>query len=454
MDDGKFYIDTKNSSDGRIALNANKADKDKLGNTINETYITTEEEVENTGPIPKVDAEFLGGIEASEYITNTEAIAQYVQTKPNDILSVNNQNVYPVTYYNQIIMPDGSKWNGTVGSGTGNVKTVNSKSPDNTGNIQLNANDVGARSNTWMPNANDVGARPNNWLPTPQEIQALPVNGTAANSNLLAGLPPTFYMPCHNFLDNSFFYYLYMINQRNYGGNTVQNYEPLIDRWRAYEYNNRTKLELDTNTGYCKLTGEMYQGLCLYELPTINVPYTIAVYFYDGSVLCASGNIPFSTSTPISFTQNSFTISGNVYVPTTEEANNGAIPMLYVSLKDTSNTYNKKILVAVALYLGEFTSETVPPYVVKEPGAEFAKCLRYLQMPSMSMWNYEQWKYVPMLPMVTTPSVTLHADDEYTTTYPNIYASGNDTVWLERNYSDGSGDTAIFDGYVELSCEP
>lgn len=336
-------------------------------------------------------------------------------------------------------MPDGSKWNGTVGSGTGNVKTVNLKSPDGAGNIQLNANDVGARSNTW--------------LPTPQEIQALPVDGTAANSQKLGGLSPTFYMPCHNFLDNSFFYYLYMINQRNYGGNTVQNYEPLIDRWRAYEYNNRTKLELDTNTGYCKLTGEMYQGLCLYELPTINVPYTIAVYFYDGSVLCASGNIPFSTSTPISFTQNSFTISGNVYVPTTEEANNGAWPMFYVSLKDTSSTYNKKILVAVALYLGEFTSETVPPYVVKEPGAEFARCLRYLQMPSISMWNYEIWKYVPMLPMVTTPSATLHAYD-YTTTFPEVHASSYSEVYLERNYDDGSGDTDIFDGYVELSCEP
>lgn len=351
-------------------------------------------------------------------------------------------------------MPDGSKWNGTVGSGTGNVKTVNSKSPDNTGNVQLNASDVGARPDTWTPNANDVGARPNTWLPTPQEIQALPVDGTAANSNLLAGFPPTYYLPYHNFLDNSFFYYLYMINQRLYDGSAVRDYTPLIDRWRAYTYNNRTKLELDTNTGYCKLTGEMYQGLCLYELPALNIPYTVAVYFYDGSILCASGNITQSTGTPISLTQDSFTVSCNVVVPTTEEANNGAIPMLYVSLKDTSSASNKKILVAVALYLGTLTSETVPPYVVKEPGAEFAKCLRYLQMPSISMWNYEEWKYVPMLPMIVPPSATLHAYEEYTTTYPEVHVSDQFEVYLERNTSDGSGDTAIFDGYVELSCEP
>lgn len=292
------------------------------------------------------------------------------------------------------------------------------------------------------------------YKPTAEDVGALPVDGTAANSNLLAGFPPTYYAPQHNFLDNSFFYYIYMINQHNYDGTTAQDYEPLIDRWRAYEYNNRTKLEIDTNTGYCKLTGVMYQGLSLLELPTTNIPYTVAVYFYDGSVLCASGNITWNTGTAFSLTQNSFTISCDVYMPTTEEANNGALPLLYVSLKDTSSASNKKILVAAALYLGEFTSETVPPYIPKEPGAEFAKCLRFLQMPSMSMWNYEEWKYVPMLPMVTQPSVTLHADDEYTTTYPNIYASGNDTVWLERNYSDGSGDDAIFDGYVILSCEP
>ena len=28
IDDGKFYIDTNNSSNGRVALNANKADRD------------------------------------------------------------------------------------------------------------------------------------------------------------------------------------------------------------------------------------------------------------------------------------------------------------------------------------------------------------------------------------------------------------------------------------------
>ena len=38
-DDGKFYIDTTNTVAGRIALNAEKADKDGDGNIIKNTYL-------------------------------------------------------------------------------------------------------------------------------------------------------------------------------------------------------------------------------------------------------------------------------------------------------------------------------------------------------------------------------------------------------------------------------
>ena len=50
------------------------------------------------------------------------------------------------------------------------VQSVNGK----TGAVVLNADDVGARPNTWMPTAAEVGARPSDWMPTADEIGAAP----------------------------------------------------------------------------------------------------------------------------------------------------------------------------------------------------------------------------------------------------------------------------------------
>lgn len=44
--------------------------------------------------------------------------------------------------------------------GSGSVVSVNSKSPDSSGNVTLTAEDVGARDNTWTPNAFEVNAAP------------------------------------------------------------------------------------------------------------------------------------------------------------------------------------------------------------------------------------------------------------------------------------------------------
>lgn len=51
---------------------------------------------------------------------------------------------------------------------TSAVTSVNGK----IGNVVLNATDVGARPNTWMPTAADVGARSNNWMPTASQVGA------------------------------------------------------------------------------------------------------------------------------------------------------------------------------------------------------------------------------------------------------------------------------------------
>lgn len=53
---------------------------------------------------------------------------------------------YPITSYNQIVMPDGTFWDGQASGSEGTVKSVNSKEADENGNVELTASDVGALS--------------------------------------------------------------------------------------------------------------------------------------------------------------------------------------------------------------------------------------------------------------------------------------------------------------------
>lgn len=93
---------------------------------------------------------------------------------------------------------------GKDGRGTVNSVRVSgvTYAPDEAGNVQLSAEDVGARaeswmpsaedvgarSDTWMPSAEDVGARADTWMPSASDIGALPESGTAADSSKLGGL--------------------------------------------------------------------------------------------------------------------------------------------------------------------------------------------------------------------------------------------------------------------------
>lgn len=82
--------------------------------------------------------------------------------------TVNSVRVSGVTY-----APDDSGVVDLGELGGGDVQTVNSVAPDDAGNVQLSAKDVGARADDWMPSAEDVGA--------------LPSSGTAADASKLGG---------------------------------------------------------------------------------------------------------------------------------------------------------------------------------------------------------------------------------------------------------------------------
>jgi hypothetical protein len=52
------------------------------------------------------------------------------------------------------------------------ARNINGKSLEN--DIVLTAEDVGARSNTWLPTPAEIGARPNSWTPTAEQVGARP----------------------------------------------------------------------------------------------------------------------------------------------------------------------------------------------------------------------------------------------------------------------------------------
>lgn len=76
IDDGKFYIDTDDTPEGRIVLNAARADSDRLNNIIDETYITDEELGEIIDGVPaSINADTLGGKLASDYVLKTDRVS-------------------------------------------------------------------------------------------------------------------------------------------------------------------------------------------------------------------------------------------------------------------------------------------------------------------------------------------------------------------------------------------
>lgn len=79
----------------------------------------------------------------------------------------------------------GKKDGGEGGKGT--VTSVNGEGPDEGGNVQLSAEDVGARPDSWTPSAADVGARPDTWTPSAGDVGALPADGKAKDSERLGG---------------------------------------------------------------------------------------------------------------------------------------------------------------------------------------------------------------------------------------------------------------------------
>ena len=193
-------------------------------------------------------------------------------------------------------------------------------------------------------------------LPTASQIGALTGDDTAYNSNRLSGKLPSAYIPALNLLDNSNF--ANPINQRgetiyNHSNANGHSYTYGIDRWA-------TTGKITVNSGSVTVnSGKLVQVVPgvdtgMHADGTPNKTYTFAVGLADGTVAIVSGR----------FTDGA-------------TANGLTIDISDESLHGLVSINSGKTVVWAALYEGEYTAESLPPYVPRRRTDELLECQRY-----------------------------------------------------------------------------
>lgn len=198
----------------------------------------------------------------------------------------------------------------------------------------------------------------------------------AADAALLGGKQPGYYAgPPVKLSDNDNF--LRPINQR--GVTSATGIMPLIDRWVNYYAASIVR----TNGIEISATATE-QGIfqILENNPSLKgKPVTCACKYADGTLICVSGIVP-----PVqAYNQRFATTSenkGKAVVPAVQLlANTGYIQILLFSVCGGSDT-----ICWAALYEGEYTADTLPPYVPSPRSVELAECRRRYLPLDASKW--------------------------------------------------------------------
>ncbi len=213
------------------------------------------------------------------------------------------------------------------------------------GGLIPSAEQVGARPDTWMPTAAQVGARPNTWMPTAAQVGA-PTMDYAKK----VGAP-------HNLLDNSDF--SNPINQRSLS--EYSNVTYTVDRWKwTYAASTRKCKLYSKSISLSNESASMAYYAQTFEKTLANGVYTIAAKI--GGTIYSKSISTFGSTEKITLPDGA-----SIYINSDGAAINFAIPS-GVTISGIS---------WVALYNGEFTSDTLPEYQPKGYAVELAECQRY-----------------------------------------------------------------------------
>lgn len=169
----------------------------------------------------------------------------------------------------------------------------------------------------------------------------------SADSQKLGGKAPKYYIQPRNLLDNSDF--IHPVNQR--GETSVSNIGYFIDRWSIYSPNEANRVTSIDSNGLTTAGGGAVRQIVSKEVaPKDTDKYTFAACKSDGTISIYN------------LYRNS---SGDM-----------------VCAIHGEGTY-----IWAALYEGNYTADTLPPYVPKGYAAELAECQRYFyKMKSHWKW--------------------------------------------------------------------
>lgn len=195
----------------------------------------------------------------------------------------------------------------------------------------------------------------------------------AVSADKLGGKDPIYYIQPRNLLDNSWWggaivdgVKQELVAQAGFMGYHGE-HQYMADRWRTQGEISVTQ----TNNGITITSASFSDRL----RETINAnsllgkTLTLAVYMADGTVVCASSTVP-QTSSYDSFLWETH---NNLLLILT-------LPQLETLNVELATTNDASITIkAVALYEGEYTAETLPPYVPKGYGVELWECMRYFE---------------------------------------------------------------------------
>ena len=208
----------------------------------------------------------------------------------------------------------------------GAVQTVCGVAPDASGNVVLDAGNVGAATKGYV----DASVR-----------KAAP----------------------RNLLDNSDF--RNPVNQRGQSSYSLSAWGGYcIDRWAAFS--NGATITIGSGSGGLTLSGSIHQPIASDVIARYNGKVLTLAVKMEGSVYCCSGEVKQIGTLNVSARLD--TPYGSIGFET--ETDNKMFVII-----DSSIT--SSVIEWAALYEGEYTAETLPEYQQKGYGAELAECQRY-----------------------------------------------------------------------------
>lgn len=202
----------------------------------------------------------------------------------------------------------------------------------------------------------------------------------------------------YNLLDNSDF--VHPINQR--GETSKQaSWVYWIDRWLSDT--EKTAAQLTSSGIHLPATTEKNLRI-LQRVPLARIKkgqsYTIAAYDASGNVFCVSGVFNGGVLTGDGLSEGKYYLS----------LQSGDNSTYYYCILDA---YADITVKCMALYEGEYTAETLPPYVPKGYAAELAECLRYYRKIKGDTQTFGgrttggvAYAYIPLQAMRIAPTVT------------------------------------------------